>query len=66
MNSIAQYFAEWEDRRLVRHFLQRREERAFREIYRRHGGRLYLLAMRLAGREPRQSLELGSLVPKTS
>ena len=38
-----------EDRRLVGDFLRRRDERSFREIYRRHTGAMYLLARRLLG-----------------
>jgi len=38
-----------DDRRLVGEFLKRRDERSFRELYRRHAGPLYLLARRLLG-----------------
>jgi len=38
-----------DDRRLVEAFLSRREEGPFRELYRRHTPRLYLLAARLLG-----------------
>lgn len=37
------------DRRLVRRFLRRGEERAFRELYRRHTPVLYALCLRLLG-----------------
>ncbi len=58
MNLMAKYFANWEDRRLVRRFLQQREERVFREIYRRHAGRLYQLSLRLLGGEPQAAEEI--------
>lgn len=38
-----------DDRRLVAIFLKRRDERTFRELYRRHTPVLYLLARRLLG-----------------
>jgi len=38
-----------EDRRLVGEFLEHRDERSFRDLYRRHTGPLYLLARRLLG-----------------
>jgi len=38
-----------DDRRLVGEFLDRKDEGTFREIYRRHTPRLYLLAARLLG-----------------
>lgn len=38
-----------EDRRLVRRYLRRRDEAAFRELYRRHSPALYALLSRLCG-----------------
>ena len=38
-----------EDRRLVREYLRRRDEAAFRELYRRHSPALYALLSRLCG-----------------
>jgi RNA polymerase sigma-70 factor, ECF subfamily len=37
------------DQRLVRKFLRTRDERSFRQLYRRHTPALYALALRLAG-----------------
>jgi len=36
-----------DDRALVEAYLERREEKAFRELYRRHGSALYRIALRL-------------------
>lgn len=58
MSLIAKCFAEWEDRRLVARFLRRREEGVFREIYRRHCGRLYRLSLRLVGGEKHTAEEI--------
>ena len=58
MTLVAKYFAAWEDRRLVRRFLKRREEGVFREIYRRHAGRLYQLSLRLVGGEAHAAEEV--------
>jgi len=38
-----------EDRRLVARFLDARDERSFRALYRRHAGTVYGLALRLCG-----------------
>lgn len=49
MKILSKYLAQRADRRLVRHFLARRDEQAFRALYRRHTPTLYQLALRLAG-----------------
>lgn len=43
--------AQTSDHELVIHFLTNREEKAFREIYRRHGPKLHQLVVRLVGSE---------------
>ncbi|MGH7495115.1 MAG: RNA polymerase sigma factor [bacterium] len=58
MSPIAKYSAAWEDRRLVGRFLKRREEGVFREIYRRHSGRLYQLSLRLMGGDEHAAEEI--------
>jgi len=49
MQIITDYLAQWQDRRLVRNFLVRRDEHAFRVLYQRHTPALYQLALRLVG-----------------
>ncbi len=47
MNSIAQYLNKLEERKLVRSFLKKRDEQAFRSLYRKYTPGVYRLALRL-------------------
>ncbi|HET8623559.1 MAG TPA: sigma-70 family RNA polymerase sigma factor [Gemmatimonadales bacterium] len=46
------------DPELVRAVVRDRDEAAFRVLYRRHGGRLYRTALRLAGGDPAEAEEI--------
>lgn len=55
---FAKLLAHWEDRKLVAAFLARRDELAFRRLYRSHTPRLYQLVLRLVKGDERAAEEV--------
>lgn len=58
MQTVTEFLAQWQDRRLVRNFLSRRDEHAFRVLYQRHAPVLYQLALRLVGWNTQEAEEI--------
>ncbi len=58
MAIIAKLLSHWEDRKLVADFLARRDELAFRRLYRSHTPRLYQLVLRLVNGNEREAEEV--------
>lgn len=58
MQTVTEFLAQWQDRRLVRNFLSRRDEHAFRVLYQRHAPALYQLALRLVGWNTQEAEEI--------